>query len=53
MLDPQNILNRGYSITTFNGKAVKDYKQIKPGDKINTKIKRGIILSTVKNSQSK
>ncbi|WP_420581715.1 exodeoxyribonuclease VII large subunit [Reichenbachiella sp.] len=44
--DPQNILNKGYSITRLNGKALKNQK-VKLGDKIETKTASQIIISTV------
>lgn len=47
-LDPQLILKRGYSITTLNGKAVHDGKQLKPGDEIETRLEQGTIKSIVK-----
>lgn len=47
-LDPQLILKRGYSITTHNGKAVHDGKQLKPGDEIETRLEQGTIKSIVK-----
>ena len=42
-----NILDRGFSITTFNGKLIKD-ENIQKGDVINTKYKNGVIISEVK-----
>ena len=47
--DPQLLLSRGYSITLLNGHAVRDPKQLKPGDKIETCVEKGIIHSTVNN----
>lgn len=47
LLSPQNILNRGYSITTVNGHAVTDASQLHPGDKIITRLKSGEVSSTV------
>ena len=50
-LDPQHILDKGYSITIDkNGKAIKDKKQIKDGDKLITKLSRGFVTSTVINT---
>lgn len=53
LLDPVNILKRGYSITYFRGKAVTDAKVVKEGDIIITKLYDGSIKSTVeeKNGQ--
>jgi exodeoxyribonuclease VII large subunit len=46
--DPQLLLSRGYSITLHNGRAVRDPKQLKPGDEIETRVEHGTIRSVVK-----
>ena len=46
--DPQLLLSRGYSITLHNGRAVRDPKQLKVGDEIETKVEHGTIQSVVK-----
>jgi exodeoxyribonuclease VII large subunit len=46
--DPQLLLSRGYSITLLNGKAVRDPRQLKPGDEIETRVEKGTIRSVVK-----
>ena len=46
--DPQLLLSRGYSITLKDGHAVRDPKQLKPGDEIETRVEKGTIRSTVK-----
>jgi exodeoxyribonuclease VII large subunit len=46
--DPQLLLSRGYSITLLNGKALRDPRQAKPGDTIETRIEKGTIQSVVK-----
>jgi exodeoxyribonuclease VII large subunit len=46
-MSPANVLKRGYSITLFNGKSVKDISQIKDGDSLNTIVHEGNIISTV------
>ncbi len=46
--NPLSILKRGYSITYKNKKPVKDVKQVKKGDLINTKLYKGEIKSKVK-----
>jgi exodeoxyribonuclease VII large subunit len=46
--DPQLLLSRGYSITLHNGRAVRDPKQLKVGDEIETKVEHGTIRSVVK-----
>lgn len=49
-LDPTLLLKRGYSITTHNGKTVHDISQLKPGDKIETRVEKGVIRSVVDNT---
>ena len=44
----QLLLKRGYSITLHNGRAVRDPKQLKVGDEIETKVEHGTIRSVVK-----
>lgn len=46
LLSPQNTLQRGYSITRVDGKAVSDPKAIPPGAKIETQLARGKLTST-------
>ena len=46
-LDPQLILNRGYSITLLNGHALRDPAQASPGDLIETRLEKGVLHSTV------
>jgi len=46
--DPQILLGRGYSITLHNGRAVRNPQELKPGDEIETRVEKGIIISTVK-----
>lgn len=45
--DPQLLLKRGYSITLHNGRAVRDPKQLKAGDEIETRVEKGTIRSKV------
>ena len=45
--DPQLLLRRGYSITLFKGRAVRDPKQLKPDDEIETRVEKGTIKSIV------
>jgi len=47
-LDPQLLLRRGYSITTLNGKAVRNAAALQPGDEIETRLSEGTIKSVVK-----
>ena len=47
-LDPALLLQRGYSITLVNGKALRDPADVKPGDEIETRIEKGTFKSIVK-----
>ena len=49
-LDPTLLLARGYSITLYNGKAVKDASQLSPGTEIETRLAKGTVHSTVNES---
>ncbi len=46
-LDPALLLRRGYSITLHNGLALRDPAQVKPGDKLETRVEKGTVISTV------
>ena len=46
-LDPMLLLQRGYSITLFKGRAVRSTNQIQEGDEIETRLAHGILLSKV------
>lgn len=50
---PENVLKRGYSITLFNGKAVKGFTDVKPSDVLNTIVANGTIISQVKTVNEK
>jgi exodeoxyribonuclease VII large subunit len=52
ILDPINILKRGFSITYHNGKSVKDVSEIEVGETIETKVYKGKIISTVKSKNN-
>lgn len=52
LVDPQNILKRGYSLTMLNGKIVKSVNQIKEGDRLETRLSDGKVESTVKGTKS-
>lgn len=45
--DPTLLLKRGYSITLYHGKVLRDPKQLKEGDEIETRVEKGSILSRV------
>jgi exodeoxyribonuclease VII large subunit len=47
LLDPVNVLKRGYSITYLNEKAVKDSAELREGDIIRTRIYKGSVKSRV------
>jgi len=47
LIDPQNILKRGYSLTIMNGKILKSVQLIKEGDRLETQLRDGKIESTV------
>lgn len=47
VLDPMLLLKRGYSITLHNGKVVKDPKGLKTGDRIETRMEKGVFTSIV------
>jgi exodeoxyribonuclease VII large subunit len=46
-LDPVLLLNRGYSITLCQGKAVKDVNSLNAGDEIETRLANGTIHSKI------
>ena len=48
LTDPNKILARGYSITTYNGRALKDANMLNEGAIIETRISNGHIISKVK-----
>ena len=47
LLDPTLLLKRGYSITLHQGSIVRDPRQLKEGDEIETRIEKGTIKSKV------
>ena len=47
LTDPAKILERGYSITTYNGRALKDTEMINPEAIIETRLYKGNIISEV------
>jgi exodeoxyribonuclease VII large subunit len=49
ILNPENVLKRGYSLTTFKGKLIRDVKMLKNDDVISTKLASGTIKSKVEN----
>jgi exodeoxyribonuclease VII large subunit len=47
ILDPENVLKRGYTITSLNGKIIKKRIQLKKDDLINTRFSDGSVNSRV------
>ena len=47
LLDPENVLKRGYSLTLLNGKTVSRAQDAQPGDQLLTHTSEGSILSEV------
>ena len=52
VLDPENVLKRGYSITRLNGKVIKSQTDVQKNDTIETILFDGIIKSNVKSIQN-
>jgi exodeoxyribonuclease VII large subunit len=50
LLDPYNVLSRGYSITYLNGYILKGTGQLSKGDIINTRLHEGSITSVVEST---
>jgi len=50
LVDPQNILKRGYSMTIHEGKSITSVRKIKPGSRLETRLHKGIIISKVENT---
>jgi exodeoxyribonuclease VII large subunit len=48
--DPRHILERGYSITLFQGKPVKKAVELKEGDMLDTVLHEGKVVSKVSNA---
>ncbi|MDD4122862.1 MAG: exodeoxyribonuclease VII large subunit [Candidatus Pacebacteria bacterium] len=47
LLNPQHILNKGYSLTYFKGKILKDISQIKKDDLLDIQLKQGEVKTKV------
>ena len=45
LLDPRNVLKRGFSITLVNGKAVTDESEVSSGEEITTLLYNGTLKS--------
>jgi len=48
IMDPKNVLKRGYSITLKNGKALTSSENMEEGDQIETVLRAGKLISIVK-----
>ena len=48
LLNPLNILGKGYSLVTYNGEVISDSIKVKKGDNINIKLSKGNIKAEVK-----
>lgn len=53
LLDPSNVLKRGFSITRHRGVVIRDAAQLAAGNMINTQLFRGAVTSTVDGRQGK
>ncbi|HAH25776.1 MAG TPA: exodeoxyribonuclease VII large subunit [Prolixibacteraceae bacterium] len=47
LVDPQNILKRGYSLTLMNGKILKSVQMVKEGDCLETRLSDGSMVGRV------
>lgn len=47
LLSPLGILKKGYSVASLEGKAIKSYKNVKIGDKIDVRLLEGFVRATV------
>ena len=47
LVNPVNILKRGYSITMLDGKTLTRSLDVKPGDMIETRLYEGVVISQV------
>ena len=52
LMDPLNVLKRGYSITTINSKTISESNSVKVGDEIITKTSTFRLISTIKKKEN-
>ena len=52
LVDPVNVLKRGYSITLHRGRVVTGIREIETGEKLETRLHSGIVLSKVEKTIS-
>ncbi|MDR1414509.1 MAG: exodeoxyribonuclease VII large subunit [Odoribacteraceae bacterium] len=48
LVDPRRVLERGFSITRLNGKALRDTANLAPGDILETRLHGGALTSQIK-----
>ncbi len=53
LVDPENILKRGYSLTLLEGKTVVSIKGVKAGSLLETRLYQGTIISKVEHTSEK
>ncbi|MCF7875128.1 MAG: exodeoxyribonuclease VII large subunit [Candidatus Omnitrophica bacterium] len=53
LLDPKNVLKRGYSVTYLKNKAIKSIDDLEIGDKIKTVLYKGEVESEVKGKEDR
>jgi exodeoxyribonuclease VII large subunit len=53
LLNPENVLHRGYSITSINGKIIRSTSQVAEGDTIDTQIIDGSVRSKIVKKEKK
>jgi exodeoxyribonuclease VII large subunit len=51
LLNPEEILRRGYSVTSINGQSLKSTRNLKPGDRISTRLFNGSLQSIIESKQ--
>lgn len=53
LLNPLNILRKGYSVVTLNNKSVTSFKEVKTNDEINIRLSEGFIKASVREVKEK
>jgi len=53
LVDPVNILKRGYSITLQEGRSIDSVRDVEPGSLLETRLYQGTIISKVKHTSEK
>lgn len=53
LVDPENVLKRGYSMTLLEGKSISSTEHVKVGDRLETRLYKGNIISIVENRSGK